>query len=47
MGRIKGSDVPIRQPLGTVYSDFRAGMVGEVRNFLTWRQARESVGLRE
>src|SRR5450755_3306505 len=33
-GRIKGSGVPIQQPLGTVFSDFRDGKIGETRNFL-------------
>jgi ketosteroid isomerase-like protein len=46
-GRIKDSGVPIRQPLGIVYSDFRNGQAGEARFFLTWRQALEAVGLRE
>ena len=46
-GKIKGSGVPIRQPLGVVYSDFRDGMIGKTRNFLTWRQALDAVGLRE
>jgi ketosteroid isomerase-like protein len=47
VGQIKGSGVPIRQPLGAVYSDFRDGQIGEVRNFLPWREALEAVGLRE
>ncbi|MGI8512553.1 MAG: nuclear transport factor 2 family protein [Solirubrobacteraceae bacterium] len=47
VGRIQGSGVPIRQPLGAVYSDFRDGQVGEGRNFLTWQQALEAVGLSE
>jgi ketosteroid isomerase-like protein len=46
-GRIKHSGVPIRQPLGAVYSDFRAGKIGEFRNFLTWQQALDAVGLSE
>jgi ketosteroid isomerase-like protein len=46
-GRIKGSGVPIRQPHAMVLSDFRDGKIGEGRNFLTWRQALEAVGLRE
>jgi hypothetical protein len=46
-GRIKGSGVPIRQPLGVVYSDFRDGRIGEARYFLTWQQALEAVGLPE
>ena len=46
-GRIKGSDVPIRQPLGVVNSDFRNGMIGETRNFLSWGEALEAAGLEE
>ena len=46
-GRIKGSGVPIRQPLGMVWSGFRNGKIGDQRNFLTWQQALEAVGLRE
>jgi len=45
VGRIKGSGVPIRQPLGAVYSDFRDGQIGQARNFLTWREALEAAGL--
>ena len=47
VGRIKGSGVPIRQPFGAAYSDFREGQIGEARNFLTWREALEAVGLSE
>jgi ketosteroid isomerase-like protein len=46
-GRIKGTDVPIRQPIGIVSSDFREGMMCEVRFFLTWHEALEAVGLAE
>ena len=46
VGRIRGSSTPIRQPLGTVYSRFRDGRIGEQRNFLTWAEAREAAGLR-
>jgi ketosteroid isomerase-like protein len=46
-GRIKGSGVPIQQPLGIVYSDFRNGRIGKTRNFLTWSQALEAAGLSE
>ena len=46
-GRIRGSGVPIRQPLGAVYSDFRDGQIGQARNFLTWREALEAAGLSE
>ena len=47
VGQIKGSGVPIRQPIGSVYSDFRDGLIGEGVNFLTWGQALEAVGLRD
>ena len=47
LGRIKGSSVPIRHPLGAVYSEFRDGRIGEARTFLTWREAREVGGLSE
>ena len=46
-GRIKDSGVPIQQPLGVVYSDFRDGRIGMARNFLTWRQALDAIGLSE
>jgi ketosteroid isomerase-like protein len=46
-GRVKGTGVPIRQPVGAVLSDFRDGKIGEARFFLTWQQALEAVGLRE
>jgi ketosteroid isomerase-like protein len=46
VGRIKGSSVPIRQPLGTVW-DVRDGQIGGGRNFLTWLEALEAAGLRE
>jgi hypothetical protein len=39
--------VPIRQPLGVVHSDFHDGQIGVTRNFLTWVQALEAVGLSE
>jgi ketosteroid isomerase-like protein len=42
---IKGSGVPIRQPMGQLCSDFRDGMPGDVRFFLTWREALEAGGL--
>src|SRR5262245_54593377 len=38
VGRVKNTQVPIRQPLGTVYSDFRDGRIGTGRSFLTWEQ---------
>ncbi len=46
-GRIKNSAAPIRQSLGVVYSDFRDGRIGKIRNFLTWHQALEAAVLPE
>ncbi len=45
VGQIKDSGVPIRQPLGMVYSDFRDDGPGRVCSFLTWREALEAAGL--
>jgi ketosteroid isomerase-like protein len=45
VGRIKGSGVPIRQPLGAIYGDFRDGEIGEGRFFNTWREALKAAGL--
>ena len=45
--RIRGSGVPIRQPVGQLCSDFRDGTIGEVRFFLTWTEALEAAGLSE
>jgi ketosteroid isomerase-like protein len=47
VGRIRGSRVPIRQPFGAIWRDFRNGQVGRGRNFLTWREALEAAGLSE
>ena len=46
-GRIKGSGLPIRQPIGIVFSGFHDGKVGGVRSFFSWREALEAVGLEE
>jgi ketosteroid isomerase-like protein len=47
-GRIKGSTGPrVRQQFAIVLSNFRDGMIGEGRNFSTWREALEFAGLRE
>jgi ketosteroid isomerase-like protein len=46
-GRIKDSGVPIRQPVGVVYSDFRDGLIGVSRFLLGWNKALEAVGLSE
>ena len=47
VGRVKNTQVPIRQPVGTVYSDFRDGQIGTGRSFLTWGEALEASGLSE
>jgi len=46
-GRIKDSGVPIRQPVGIVYSEFRDSLIGVSRFFLGWDNALEAAGLRE
>ena len=44
-GRIKGSGVPIRQPIGIVFSNFGDGLIREARFFLTWKQALEAASV--
>ncbi len=47
-GRHKGTGLPISQPLGVVFGDFRVdGTVGLVRFFLEWDEALEAAGLQE
>ncbi len=47
-GRRTNAGARISQPFGIVNSDLRAdGKVGEVRFFLSWREALEAVGLGE
>jgi ketosteroid isomerase-like protein len=48
-GKIKGTDNPIRQPMGIVISDFREGgrVAGRGQFFQTWREALEAAGLQE
>jgi hypothetical protein len=45
-GRIKGSNLPVHQPVGAVH-DAADGLIGETHYFLTWRKALEAAGLRE
>jgi hypothetical protein len=47
VGTIKGSGVPVRQPLGAIWRDFRDEQLGEGRFFMTWREALEAAGLSE
>jgi hypothetical protein len=44
-GKIKGTTVPIQQPTGVVYSDFREGEIGRAYFFETWREALEAAGI--
>jgi ketosteroid isomerase-like protein len=46
-GKIKGTEVPVRQPMGCVYSDFRHGQIGSGHFFQTWQEALEAAGLSE
>jgi ketosteroid isomerase-like protein len=46
-GKIKGTDDPVKQPMGNVYSDFRQGQIGKAQFFQTWREALEAAGLSE
>jgi hypothetical protein len=47
IGRAEGSGVPIRQEAAHVLSDFRDGMIGEDRTFLSWDAGLKAVGLAE
>ena len=44
-GRVKGSGAPICQPIAALDSDFREGMVGEIRYFSSWEQALKAAEL--
>jgi ketosteroid isomerase-like protein len=46
-GRIKGSGLPIRQPIGIVLSDIHDGVIGRVRSFFSWKEAVEAAGLEQ
>jgi hypothetical protein len=46
-GQIKGTDVPLRQPIGAVWGDFRVGGPAEARFLLSWDEALEAAGLSE
>ena len=46
-GTIKGSDVPVRQPMGGVAWDFRDGKIGRASFFPSWEEAIEAAGLSE
>ncbi len=44
-GTIKGSGIDVRQPMGSVGSDFRAGKIGRVRFFPSWKEALGAAGI--
>ncbi len=44
---IKGSDVPVRQPMGSVNWDFRDGVIGRAPFFPSWEAALEAAGVSE
>ena len=46
-GEIKGSRVPIRQPMGVVFSNIHENTAGEVHFFLTWLEALKAAGLKD
>jgi ketosteroid isomerase-like protein len=46
-GMIKGTDTPLRQPMGVVFSDFRHGRAGRFDAYQTWREALQAAGLPE
>jgi len=43
-GRIKGSPVPVNQPMSSVAWDFRDGKIGRARFYPSWEEALEAVG---
>jgi ketosteroid isomerase-like protein len=43
-GRIKGTGIPVNQPVGGVHR-FRDGLVVEIGHLMTWEEALEAVGL--
>jgi ketosteroid isomerase-like protein len=47
VGQASSSGVPVRQQAAHVFSDFRDGLIGEDRTFLSWDAALQAVGLSE
>jgi ketosteroid isomerase-like protein len=45
VGRIKGSNATIRQPIGIVVDDIRDGKIAAIRSYFTWPRALAAVGL--
>lgn len=47
-GRIRGTEIPIAQPLGAVFADFREdGSCGMAHFFMSWEEALEAAGVSE
>ncbi len=46
-GLIRGSEVAVRQPMGSCAWDFRAGKIGKARFFPSWEEALEAAELPE
>jgi ketosteroid isomerase-like protein len=46
-GTLRGSDISVRQPMGSIFSDFRRGMIGKARFFPSWEATLEAAGLSE
>jgi ketosteroid isomerase-like protein len=44
-GTIRGSDLPVRQPLGAIAWDFREGMIGRARFYPSWEAVLEAAGV--
>jgi ketosteroid isomerase-like protein len=47
VGQAPRSGIPIRQQAAHVLSDFRDGLIGEDRTFLSWDAGLKAVGLKE
>ncbi|HWG08680.1 MAG TPA: nuclear transport factor 2 family protein [Solirubrobacteraceae bacterium] len=47
IGRIKGSNRTIRQPVGIVVDEIRDGKIAAIRSYFTWPRALNAVGLAE
>ncbi|MBA2504677.1 MAG: hypothetical protein H0V29_01885, partial [Thermoleophilaceae bacterium] len=43
--RIKGTDIPVAQPMGTIWMLAEDGLGTEVHFFLTWDEALKAAGL--
>ena len=44
-GRIKGSAVPVHEPMGSIAEDFRDGKIGRARFYPSWEEALGAAGL--